>query len=157
MDSLGPKVRTFLGKYKYVLLVLLVGLGLMLLPEGNQETEAESLAETQAEQKDLSRELEEILGTIRGVGEVRVLLTTAAGESVEYQTDQSSSGVDTVVITDSAKNQQGLVVQVTPPQYLGAIIVCQGGDDPAVKLAVVEAVSNATGLGADKITVLKMK
>ena len=46
---------------------------------------------------------------------------------------------------------------VLSPTYLGAVIVCQGGDSPTVKLAIVEAVSNATGLSADKITVLKMK
>jgi hypothetical protein len=37
------------------------------------------------------------------------------------------------------------------------VIVCQGGDQPEVKLAVVEAVCDAVGLTADKISVLKMK
>jgi hypothetical protein len=41
--------------------------------------------------------------------------------------------------------------------YQGAVVLCQGAADAAVRLAVVEAVSKATGLGADKICVLKMK
>jgi len=41
--------------------------------------------------------------------------------------------------------------------YRGAVVVCQGGDNASVRLAVVEAVSNATGLTSDRITVLKMK
>ena len=49
------------------------------------------------------------------------------------------------------------VQQVLPESYRGAIVVCQGADSPAVKLAIVEAVSRATGLGADSISVLKMK
>ena len=50
-----------------------------------------------------------------------------------------------------------MVRTIVPPVYLGAIIVCQGGDSPAVRLAVVEAVSNVTGIGSDRITVEKMK
>jgi stage III sporulation protein AG len=36
-------------------------------------------------------------------------------------------------------------------------VVCQGADDPVVKLLIVDAVSKVTGLGADKISVMKMK
>ena len=51
----------------------------------------------------------------------------------------------------------GLVRQVNPPEYLGAVVLCQGADNPSVKLSIVEAVSKATGLTTDRITVLKMK
>ena len=47
--------------------------------------------------------------------------------------------------------------QENPAQYLGVIVVCEGADSPAVRLAIVEAVSDVTGLGADRISVLKMK
>jgi len=40
---------------------------------------------------------------------------------------------------------------------MGAVIVCQGADDPQVRLSIVDAVSKVTGLGSDKISVLKMK
>lgn len=39
----------------------------------------------------------------------------------------------------------------------GAAIVCEGADDAKVRLAIVEAVKAYTGLGSDKITVLKME
>jgi stage III sporulation protein AG len=65
--------------------------------------------------------------------------------------------METVIITDAQRAQQGLVKQVNPPVYLGAVVVCQGADRASVRLAIVEAVANATGLGADKISVLKMK
>lgn len=35
-------------------------------------------------------------------------------------------------------------------------MVCQGADNAAVRLAIVEAVSKVTGLGANRISVLKM-
>ena len=78
-----------------------------------------------------------------------------------YQTDEdsASSGVrsDTVLLNGPDRSQTGLVRQVNPPTYLGAVIVCQGADSASVRLAIVEAVGSVTGLSTDKITVLKMK
>ena len=39
----------------------------------------------------------------------------------------------------------------------GAVVVCQGADHPQVRLNVTNAVAVYTGLGSDKITVMKMK
>ena len=63
----------------------------------------------------------------------------------------------TVLITGADRMETGLIRQELPPRYRGALIVCQGADRSAVKLAVVEAVANVTGISADRITVLKMK
>ena len=92
------------------------------------------------------------------------MLTVAAGEKIVYQTDEDISGgenvttrIETVIVTGTDRAQTGLIQQVNPPTYLGAIVVCQGADRPAIRLAIVEAVSKVTGLGSDKISVLKMK
>ena len=93
------------------------------------------------------------------------MLTEAAGSETIYQTDEDRSEtsdaqnirVETVIVSGSERTETGLVRTVVPPVYLGAIIVCQGGDSPAVRLSVAEAVSNVTGIGTDRITVLKMK
>ena len=39
----------------------------------------------------------------------------------------------------------------------GAVVVCQGADQPSVRLDVTNAVAAYTGLGSDKISVIKMK
>ena len=93
------------------------------------------------------------------------MLTEATGARSTYQTDDDltdsqdsvTSRRDTVIITDGDRAQQGLLCGVDPPEYRGAVIVCQGADQASVRLAIVQAVSNVTGLGADKISVLKMK
>jgi stage III sporulation protein AG len=64
---------------------------------------------------------------------------------------------ETVLRTNSNRADEALVEQILAPEYLGAVVVCQGADDPTVRLAVSEAVSKATGMGADRISVLKMK
>lgn len=163
--AIQEKLLSFAKKYRYVLLVLLVGVFLMCLPEGEREAEVSVREEAAVAESGLEQRLEEILSKIDGAGKVQVLLTERAGSSVVYQTDtdrstgadSTSEQMDTVIVTDADRADQGLVCQVNPPVYLGAVIVCQGGDRPSVQLAIVEAVSNATGLGADQITVLKMK
>lgn len=150
MDQL--KLKEWIRKFRYVLLVLLAGIVLMMLPDGSTETAA-PVAEP-LPQETLESGLERILSRIEGAGEVAVMLTEAGGEEIFYQTD--GEGADTVVITDASRNEQGLVRTRNPPTYRGAIVVCKGADSAAVRLAVAEAVANVTGLGMDKIAVLKM-
>lgn len=161
MKAMTEKLTGWGKKYRYPLLVLAIGLALLLIPTGKTENTG-SPAPTQAAQSiDMTRELTAILSQIQGVGKVQVLLTVATGEQTIYHSDENSTDtsvrLETVIITDSQRNEQALVDQVLPPTYRGAIVVCQGADSAAVKLAIVEAVSRATGLGADSISVLKMK
>lgn len=166
MERIAPKQRinAILGKYKYPILIVLVGLGLMLLPERETAEPALVPAETVREDS-LEDRLEIILAQIEGAGQVRVLLTEDTGRETLYQTDSSSESSDsgsrrtddTVLIQDSARMESALIRQVMEPKYRGAVVLCQGAEAPAVRLAIVEAVRCVTGLGADKISVLKMK
>lgn len=137
-------------KYRYVLLVLAAGIALMLVPTGKDPAPAAAMQE---EIPDMEDRLEQILSRIDGAGEVAVMLTEVSGEEVFYQTD----GEETVLLTGTDRSQQALVRTRRMPAYRGAVIVCGGADSAAVRLAVVEAVANVTGLGSDKITVLKME
>lgn len=131
----------------------------MLIPgnatQKNQDPTQAPLQEIQTD----AEKLERLLCTVKGAGKVEVLLSYAAGELTLYQTDtdESSQRTDTVTVTDANRNQTGLVTQTLPPVYQGAVIVCQGGADPSVRLAIVDAVSKFTGLGANQIAVLEMK
>jgi len=162
--KLSNTLKDGLSRYKFVLLILCVGILLMTVPEKKQQPDAEPTAVVHAPARDTASELTEILEQIRGVGKVRVMLTEAAGAQTIYQTDEdrsqngesSSVRLETVIIS-SGSGEQGLIQTVTPPVYLGAIVVCQGGADPSVRLAVTQAVSVITGIGTDRITVLKMK
>lgn len=155
----------YFKKYRYVILVLAIGLVLMLLPERTETETTPIPTQPQMNSEDTSQQLEDILSQIQGAGRVKVLLTRATEEEILYQTnedeshtaDSSSIRQETVIIANSDRGETGLIQTVIPPTYLGAIIVCQGADSPTVKLSIVEAVSNATGLGTDRITVLKMK
>ena len=159
--AIGSKLGEYAKKYRYVILVLVIGIALMLIPVGKDSSQPASEPTEAAKTEDPSLELTRILSQIRGAGKVQVLLTQHAGEKLVFQTDQDTSRdavrLDTVIVTGSDRQEQGLVQQVLAPEYRGAIVVCQGADDAAVRLSIVEAVSDVTGLGADRISVLKMK
>lgn len=153
------KITEWIGKYKFVVLILLVGVGLMLIPgKSNEKDQADIQPQQTVQQETLSEELESILSDIQGAGRVEVMLTIKSGEQVIYQTDTPSADrQDTVIITDADRAQGGLVQQIIAPIYRGAIILCQGADSPSVCLAITEAVSKVTGLDSSQISVLKMK
>ena len=165
MEATAPKQRinALLGKYKYPILVALVGLGLMLLPSEQEPTEPAE--PPRAVECSLEEKLEALLARIEGAGQVSVLLTEKEGSQTLYQTDSQTDADDsgsrrtddTVLIEDENRTESGLVRQTLGPVYRGAVVLCQGADDPSVKLAVVEAVRCVTGLGADQISVQKMK
>lgn len=158
------KAVLWLKEYRYVLLVLALGIVFMLLPQGSSEKKEEAVPQEQEaiSEVTLQEKLEEILSRVQGAGKVRVLLSEAEGKEIQYQTDEEERSQDayqrdTVILSDSGRNQSGLIKQINPPKYLGAIILCQGADSASVKLALMEAVSNATGLTTDRISVMKMK
>ena len=131
----------------------------MLIPSKKEDEEQVQPSETVQTQlqPSLDEQLADILSKIEGTGRVQVLLTKAKGEETVYQTDTNGTQISTVIISSQERAEEGLIMQVNPPVYLGAIVVCQGADSPSVRLAVVEAVSDVTGLGSDRISVLKMK
>ena len=154
------EIKAFFKKSRAAALVLLCGIVLMCLPGGKKETQAAQPAETVREQT-MEEALEEILSQVAGAGSVRVLLSGQTSETTHFQTDDTRDGEslrqETVLTTGDNRVQTALVRQTEAPTYRGAIIVCQGADSPAVRLAVVEAVAAATGLTTNRITVLKMK
>jgi len=168
MDFLTMKNRLIqlLDKYKYVCIVLLIGMILIMLP-GKKDLEETPIAENTIVTSTMSLEekIEQILSCVKGAGRVKVLLSVGKGESSVYQTDSTYSQNDgstdsrtqTIIITDNNRNESGLLYQKNPPVYQGAIVLAQGADDPSVKLAIVEAIMDVTGLGADRISVLKMQ
>jgi stage III sporulation protein AG len=158
VESGREKLVAYIKKFQYILIILAVGILIMLTPEGDS-VQPEIITAEVSDELDLEETLEEVISQISGVGKTEVLLTESHGRETVYQTDNgyNTSGNDTVILTDSNRNQYGLVRQILPPVYKGAVVVCKGADSASVRLAVVDAVMRATGLSSDRITVLKMK
>lgn len=131
---------------------------ILLLPTADKAPEPEPAAQV-IPTATVEERLERILSGIEGAGTVQVLLTEESGRQTLYQTDVQSDDnrrtEDTVLVEDAARTETGLVRQTLEPKYRGAVVLCDGANISTVKLAIVEAVGCVTGLGADRICVLK--
>lgn len=178
LSEFSKKVVSTLKKYKYAALVLVIGLALLLIPfrsgDGKQEpVKTPSEAETPSPAEDYAVQMEarltKLLLQIDGAGRVSVMLTLQKGPQTQYQTDskiateQTNSGSQTseerktVILSEGSAYDEAAVSSVIYPQFQGAVIVSEGADDAAVRWNILCAVSSLTGLGADRITVVKMK
>lgn len=168
-EALGAwsgRLRALLERYKFLLLVILVGVVLLLLPTGDKKTETAALTAAAGERfdvADMEQKLARTLTQINGVGEVSVMLTLRSsalqvlaqdGKTTEKEGD-SEANITTVVVSKGSGYQETVALQQLSPQYQGALVVCSGGDDPNLRLRLTEAVSALTGLGADKISICK--
>ena len=124
--------------------------------------------------QDIEKELEEILSQIKGVENVKVLITYSETEKVvpiyNESTSKSSTGevdanggertVESYDITKevvSDANQSPITEKVVLPKIEGAIVIAKGAENPTVKENILLAVEAATGLAVHKIQVLEMK
>ena len=170
---MNKKLLAGLKKGKYAIAVLALGLVLILLPKtGQTKSDDTSQTESQAQRFDLEaqeKKIESALSDIDGAGQVKVVLALstdtrrvlAQDESAKTDTADNQSRtettVKTVTVSGRSTGESPVVLYNIYPQYQGALAVVQGADSAGVKLAVTKAISSLTGLGSDKITVVKMK
>ena len=163
-------------KYKYVLLLVGVGIVFLLWPTGSSQTPP-STAVSEEETfsvSDVEEKIAQVLSQAAGVGHVSVALTLKSGlETIVSKDTQSNQHRDmdndklvsydletreeTVVVQGAGGGTQPIVRKHIYPEYLGALVVCQGAQNAATQLWIVNAVSSLTGLGSDRITVIPMK
>ena len=173
------KLPALLDKFKYPLAILLLGVILLLWPSSKEEkhtapvltaeTTESGTDEGEEYRKKMERQLERLLCQVEGAGQVRVLLTLKTGPATAYQSDVSrtrrlegdredlSEEEKTVILSRGSAYDEPAVVSTAYPVFQGALIVAEGGADPSVRLQLSAAVAALLGLGADQITVVKMK
>ncbi|MBR3569793.1 MAG: hypothetical protein IKN96_03185 [Oscillibacter sp.] len=156
-------VRAAWDKYKFAILITALGAALMVFPTGRGATPAPSAPPS----RNLQQELQDALAQIEGVGRARVVLseesdgtrTLAQNRKASFRGDSAapsefSESVETI-LADAGSGEAVVVTRTEYPTYRGALVVCEGGDRPAVRLAVTEAVTALTGLPASRVAVAK--
>lgn len=180
LKQLAGKLPAGLERWKYPALILLLGVALVLWPVRSKGENAVQVRESEpspevseedaaAYRQRTERELESVLSQIEVAGRVRVMLTLRTGPETRYQTDRSvtersegdrtewSSEEKTVILDRGSAYHEPAVVTTAYPAFQGALILAEGGGDPKLRLELSAAVAALLGLGADQITVLKMK
>lgn len=159
--EMGQRWKGALGKYKYVLLVMALGVVLLLLPTGGGGEKESAQAAPTADAFDLDAfesKLEKALSQVAGAGKTQVVLTLDSGSRQVLAQDQDrdregSYATETVTLGRGSGQQEVVPLQTLAPSFRGALVVCSGGNNPQVRLKLVEAVSALTGLGSDRISI----
>ena len=102
--------KGLLKKYRFALLILLLGVVLMLLPtsgkneevsRSDQEYETFSLEETE-------RRMEEILGRIEGTGKLQLMLTLKSGSQLQLAEGYFERGAPMLAEPDRNAEERGI-------------------------------------------------
>nr|WP_297172268.1 hypothetical protein [uncultured Agathobaculum sp.] len=170
----AEKLWPLLLKYRALMIVLLAGVLLLasggLFGGGGQQLPDDTAAAEEVRQEGFSlsafeQDLNEKLAAIEGAGRVELMLSLDQTEEAVYayntrRTDSDASGQsyesDLTVVSDGSYGEKPVTVKNLFPVFRGAVVLCDGADDAQVRLALTQAVSTACGIGADKVTVLKM-
>lgn len=165
-------LQRWFDKYKYPLLVCLVGLVLMLWPKNEDATaerkSPEPVSQSTEQTAQLERQMEALFSQMSGVGRVKVLLTLKSSKETVYAYDtdsslskqensMSQSSKAELITVGNGSGETPVVTQTHMPEYLGAVVVCEGADNAKVCLLLTEAVRSLTGITSDNIVILKMQ
>lgn len=166
-DRWRARAAALFGKKSWsgAAVVLAVGCLLLLLPTGGggkQERQTEENAQTDSwEVEEWEEKLSNILSRVQGAGEAEVVLTLESSQRQVLAQDSQWDGTgdsqqSTVTISLGGGEEAVVPLETRAPEFRGALVVCPGGDDPAVRLALTQAVSALTGLGSNRISICRM-
>lgn len=127
--------------------------------------------------EELEKRLEDILGTIKGVGKVNVFINYSESSSIVPIYDETTTTSTTeegdstggtrnvtqtelkkdVVFSESSGKKDPVTQKTLMPIIQGAIVTAEGAENIAVKTNIINAVGAVTGLSIDKVQVFQMK
>ena len=164
--------RAYIKKYKYIFIVVLAGIVLMNVPgkeSANDTVNTNDGSEFSIDEFESG--VEKILAECEGVGRVKVILSVDSGPESVYAKEarksqreqregvilESDSDTKPSIMSEGSGKESPIKIKVMYPQFRGALVVCDGADDAAVRRTVIESISALTGLKSDCISVIKMK
>ncbi len=182
MNGIKEKINDLIKKENRAKLVTVVGiliLVLILVSElGSSCTKKEDTKKTEtfdceAYADSVEKRLCEIVGSIKGAGRVKVLVTLENSEEYIYasdskqnsdssekngtdgtvSTDTKSDSEESVIIVDGEKGREALVRTMKLPTVGGVVVVCDGAENEEVRERITEAVTTALGISSRRVYV----
>ncbi len=160
-----------------------IGIALILLSNflpslsGKKEETRSGGISSEQYARNLEAQLSDVIASISGVGKSKVMVTLASGVEYVYANEQSKNSdksediqgetrsrvqqSDDVqqkcIIVDSPDGgRQALVQTEILPRVQGVVVVCEGGDSPAVQQSVTDAVTTALDISSSRVCVTKL-
>lgn len=115
----------------------------------------------------LERKVEEIVRSIDGAGETRVMITLsetteyvyATNDKINRKNSENSADIDSdkeYVIIEKNNNDSGLLLKTIEPKVRGVAVVCEGGADAQVQQQIYSAVGAVLSLSTSRISISKL-
>lgn len=166
-------------KNKNILLIGgLCGLVLLILPEifsQNSRKEQEASFSTQAYIQGIEQELVNLIGSIQGAGNCKVMVTLENGVEYVYATEQKTNSdrqeengteenrltqrndsESSVIVIDSGDKREGLLITELQPTVRGVVVLCHGGDREEIREQITQAVTVALNISSKRVFVTKL-
>lgn len=176
MKGEGKLKDSWLWQNRWLLLGAAVGIFLILLGSGVWQGKAsrereEEMSSTSVEDalsayiRVTEQKIAQLCGEVRGVGRVSVMVGVDGDFTYVYATDhdakvENGQVYDTttkVVTIGSGSGEQAVLLTRQVPRITGIGVVCEGGEDPAVRQELLSLLSATYGIGTNKIYIAGAK
>lgn len=184
-DDKDKKFHEFLLKDKFKKIIIFVGiLGIALIffsgllkTSGTQKTKSSTQNSSTKEYVfQLESSLREMVSSIKGAGNTKVLVTLENSEETVYATEEKKNKEATedktdgqlskkresddcekkyITIKDADGTERALSVTQIQPTVKGVVVVCDGGDIPEVQQRITEAIKTALNITSKRVYVTK--
>ncbi|HHZ05691.1 MAG TPA: hypothetical protein GX401_02710 [Clostridiales bacterium] len=189
MDNIVTKAKELLTHEKYKKIIIIAGLlGIALIfissfwGKGNDDNQAAKpqnvtvTSEVTSYKNEVEQSLTNIISSIEGAGQTKILVTVDSSAELVYATDEKNSlntnnetkdgspqsdsntqienSYITVKLADGT--QQTVLLKEIQPKVRGVLVVCSGGDDKVIHQRVLEAVTKALDISSAKVCVTKL-
>lgn len=170
-------------KYKKIIIIAgLIGIALIFASgffKNHEESVKTDHGKLTTEQytAQIEKSLTDVVSSINGAGQCKVLVTVENGTEMVYATggkknteaseDRSNgqttktqqtddSEVKYITVKDADGTEKALAITEIQPTVKGVVVVCQGGDDPNVQKRVIDAVTTALNITSKRVCVTKL-
>lgn len=190
VEEKSKKIKEFLLKDKFRKIIVIAGvLGIALIffsghlkssSKKREKAEFEQSGSSNSTQQyvnKLESSLKEMISSIKGAGNTKVLVTLESTEETVYATEEKKNKEATedkttdgqtskkresddsekkyITMKDADGTERALSVTQIQPTIKGVVVVCEGGNQPEVQQKITDAVKTALNITSKKVYVTK--
>ncbi len=150
-------------KFEYILIAILIVLLLCLFLSGSNLfgfNASKGVSETSNYEVIMEEKLENLLSKVDGAGSVSVIISVDGTTKKEYLKNtqtKKENGVEIIEETTVFINGKPYITKENYPEVLGVVVICQGGENVKVKMAITEVITTVLPVTSENIRILKKK
>lgn len=112
----------------------------------------------------LESKLEDVISSIDGVGECKIMITLENTNESVYATnnelksdDNSVNQKDEYVLYETENGETPVLIKEYMPQVQGVTVICDGGDNRQIQEKIINSVTALFNISASRVSVSKIK